>query len=259
MMVPWTVKRQLTFLFIAALAAAAAIFSVWLVSNKPSCSDGIQNQGEESIDCGGPCAACLGEVKDLVVSWAKPFRLKDGVYDAAALVENPNLFLALPSLKYEFKLYDEDGILVAVRSGKTFFNPGEKFVVFETGIKTGKRIPKRAFIEFERNPRWKRVKEETSRLVVSGKNFTNDPFPRLTARVSNKSIFPAGEVRAVAVLYDGAGNAKAVSAAAVGPVNGGSSRRISFTWPKPFAEVPASSEIFLRTNWAERPTNRGGQ
>ncbi|NOZ80375.1 MAG: hypothetical protein GXP63_01770 [DPANN group archaeon] len=25
----------------------------------PTCSDGIQNQGEEGIDCGGPCAACL--------------------------------------------------------------------------------------------------------------------------------------------------------------------------------------------------------
>lgn len=24
----------------------------------PTCSDGIQNQGEEDVDCGGPCAAC---------------------------------------------------------------------------------------------------------------------------------------------------------------------------------------------------------
>jgi len=26
----------------------------------PTCSDGIQNQGETGIDCGGPCAACSG-------------------------------------------------------------------------------------------------------------------------------------------------------------------------------------------------------
>ena len=25
-----------------------------------TCSDGIQNQGELSIDCGGPCKACSG-------------------------------------------------------------------------------------------------------------------------------------------------------------------------------------------------------
>jgi hypothetical protein len=27
----------------------------------PTCNDGVQNQGEEGIDCGGPCAACVGE------------------------------------------------------------------------------------------------------------------------------------------------------------------------------------------------------
>lgn len=27
----------------------------------PSCSDGIQNQGETGVDCGGPCAACSGD------------------------------------------------------------------------------------------------------------------------------------------------------------------------------------------------------
>ncbi|NOY35703.1 MAG: hypothetical protein GXP44_02175 [bacterium] len=253
MIIPWTVKRQLTFLFIAALIVGAAVFSLWIVSNNPTCFDGKQNQGEESVDCGGPCEACLGEIKNLVVSWAKPFKLKDGVYDAAALVENPNLFLALPSLKYKFKLYDEDGVLVAVRGGETFFNPGEKFVIFETGIETGKRIPKRAFIELEQNPRWKRIEKETARLVVSGKSFTNDPFPRLTARISNKSIFSADGVYAVAVLYDGEKNATAASSAAIGLVDGGSSRQISFTWPKPFAENPASSEILLRTNWTEQP------
>ncbi len=257
MIIPWTAKRQLTFLFIVVFAVGAAVFSVWIATNHSTCFDGKQNQGEEDIDCGGPCAACLGEVKNLVVSWAKPFKLKDGVYDAAALVENPNLFLALSSLKYKFKLYDEDGVLVAVRDGETFFNPGEKFVIFETGIETGKRIPKRAFIEFERNPQWKRIKEETSQLVVSGKNFSNNPFPRLTAQISNKSIFSADGVYAVAVLYDGEKNAKAVSATAIGSVGGGSSRQISFTWPEPFTEDPASSEILLRTNWTEQP-NQGG-
>jgi len=27
-------------------------------SNPPSCNDGIKNQGETGVDCGGPCAAC---------------------------------------------------------------------------------------------------------------------------------------------------------------------------------------------------------
>ncbi len=33
-------------------------YNVVVSGNAPSCSDGIQNQGEEGIDCGGPCAPC---------------------------------------------------------------------------------------------------------------------------------------------------------------------------------------------------------
>ena len=30
----------------------------FLNQNKETCSDGIQNQGETGIDCGGPCPKC---------------------------------------------------------------------------------------------------------------------------------------------------------------------------------------------------------
>src|SRR5829696_3181026 len=32
----------------------------------PTCSDGIQNQGETGIDCGGPCTACALSARDSV-------------------------------------------------------------------------------------------------------------------------------------------------------------------------------------------------
>ncbi|HEX2879389.1 MAG TPA: PQQ-dependent sugar dehydrogenase [Polyangiaceae bacterium] len=37
-------------------------------SSTPSCSDGIQNQGETGIDCGGPCSACSGSVVQLGIA-----------------------------------------------------------------------------------------------------------------------------------------------------------------------------------------------
>lgn len=33
-------------------------YSIVITGGGPSCSDGIQNQGEEDVDCGGPCPAC---------------------------------------------------------------------------------------------------------------------------------------------------------------------------------------------------------
>ena len=33
-------------------------FSTYVSEESPTCSDGIQNQGEAGVDCGGPCSAC---------------------------------------------------------------------------------------------------------------------------------------------------------------------------------------------------------
>lgn len=37
---------------------ASEEFYVFVESSEPSCSDGIRNQGEEDVDCGGPCDDC---------------------------------------------------------------------------------------------------------------------------------------------------------------------------------------------------------
>ena len=58
--------RKLTCLLIAVTAILFSINSCKKSSSDeddkqttPTCSDGIQNQGETGIDCGGPCPACL--------------------------------------------------------------------------------------------------------------------------------------------------------------------------------------------------------
>lgn len=248
MPIPWTVKKQLTYLSVLALFVAGALFFAWLSATKPTCFDNKQNQGEENIDCGGPCEACLGEIRNLIVVWSKEFKLEGGEYEAAALVKNPNLFLGAPSLKYRFKIYGDNNILIAVREGETFINPGEQYVIFESGIDTGERVPKSAFIELEENPEWERIEKEIPQIVVSGKEFFNEPYPRLMVDISNKSVFPVSDISAVAVLYDGDGNAKAVSSTKIKSIEGDSSRRIVFTWPSPFPEEYSSSDVFLRTN-----------
>ncbi len=248
MPIPWTVKKQLTYLSVLALLVAAALVWGWFSATKPTCFDEKQNQGEENIDCGGPCEPCLGEIKNLIVVWSKEFKLQDGKYDAAALVKNPNLFLGVPSLKYKFKIYGENNILIAVREGETFINPRERYVIFESGIDTGERVPKSAFLELEENPEWKRIEREIPQIVVSGKDFFNEPYPRLEVEISNKSVFPVSGISAVAVLYDEEGSAKAVSSTRIGLIEGDSSRRVVFTWPRSFSGDYSSSDVFLRVN-----------
>ncbi len=250
MAISWIARKQITYFLIFVIVVLVAGFFIWQSATKPTCFDGKQNQGEEGVDCGGPCKnPCLGEVKEPLVLWTKFFEISQGKYDTIALIENPNLFLGLSSVKYQFKLYNKDNVLIAFRDGETFINPGETFPIFETNIDTGRRVPSRAFIELEKNLNWERTGKEKPQLVVSKKQFSNlPPFPRLDATINNKSISSVDNIFAVAILYNKDKNAIAVSATKIDSIQGGASWDISFTWPQPFSEEPSSIEIFLRTS-----------
>lgn len=53
-------SRKIIYGFFYFLIAAAVLWGSYKIffSSAPSCSDGILNQGEENIDCGGPCVPC---------------------------------------------------------------------------------------------------------------------------------------------------------------------------------------------------------
>ncbi len=248
MMLPWAAKKQLIFFFVFLLIIIIVLILIWVSFNSATCSDNKQNQKETGVDCGGPCNVCLGEIKNIIVLWSKVFELKNGVYEAAALVDNPNLFLGSRLLRYKFKLYDSNNILITIKEGTTFINPDERFLIIESNIDAGKRIPSRAFFEIEENLLWERIEKEKFQIIVSDKQFLNKPFPKLIVRVDNKSLFEIKNIEGAAVLYDKNKNSKAVSFTKISDIGPESWKQIIFTWSKSFEEEPDSSEIFLRTN-----------
>lgn len=251
MLVPWIIKRQTAYFLIFLFLALAVFGLAWLNINFSSCFDGKQNQKEKGVDCGGPCKkTCLGDIKNIIILWAQVFPAGNGFYDAVAVVDNPNLRLSSPEVFYRFKIYDIQNTLIASRSGHTFINPGEKFSVFESGIETNGKIPARAFIEFQ-PIEWEFLNKERHQLVVSGKEFVNNPKPSLRTFISNKSYLAEKNIEAVAFLYDEHGNAKAASASHIDYLAGGGSAEIVFTWPESFSQEPFSSEIFFRTGLAD--------
>ena len=50
--------KSLKMLFLGLLVASLAVYSCKDEDANATCSDGILNQGETAIDCGGPCTAC---------------------------------------------------------------------------------------------------------------------------------------------------------------------------------------------------------
>ena len=191
------------------LRAAMALFS----TNPPTCSDGKQNQSERGIDCGGTCSlACKEDVSPLVIEWSRAFKVEDGTYDVVAFVENQNGTYGVEKAIYHFKIYDKDNILIAEKFGKTYVKEREKFAVFETGIKTGKRIPQRVFFEFAPDMSWEKVSAKSLNISTKDKVIIDiDSRPRLNVTIVNESFSPVKNLDIVAILYDINDNALSVS------------------------------------------------
>jgi hypothetical protein len=249
---PWRTRRQILYFGLFSVIILTVIAGlVWYFWPEPTCFDGRKNQGEEGIDCGGPCTPCLKEIKDISVLWTRFFKNREGFYDVAALVENPNLFGGISSIGYKFGLYDADNVLIAERKGSAFINPGERWIIFESGFSVGWRIPYRAYMEFDQQKNWKYFKKERPFLGVVRKDFSNFPFPRLSSEIKNDSLFDVKDVFVSAVLYDDIGGAVGVSFTKIDLIKAESSQIAAFTWPQPFEKEPASIEVIATTNLME--------
>ncbi len=56
----------------------------------PTCSDGIQNQGETEIDCGGPCSACQQSPQRPVITSAQKTLISQTILASAFVKDLPS-------------------------------------------------------------------------------------------------------------------------------------------------------------------------
>ena len=248
----WPMRRQLfLFSFFAVFVFAVVGWVIYKFSPAPTCFDKKLNQSEERVDCGGECEPCVGNPEDLVTFWVRPFAIGLGRYEAAALIENPNLRAGARELAYKIHLF-ENNILVAMKEGTTFLNPRDKFLIFESNIATGERRPDRAQIEF-REIRWKVFDRERPNVLVSSKTFepTLSGNGRVRVVLKNQTLFSINDVYVSAALMDARGNALGVSASKVDRIGAEGMREVFFTWPHPFEPAPSNIEVFVRTNLTE--------
>ncbi|MEI6528127.1 MAG: FxLYD domain-containing protein [bacterium] len=216
---------------------------------KPAtCFDKVQNQSEQGVDCGGPCQAlCPAQYADLNVKWARLSKVDDGVYNVLAYVENPNLQAGVSQIKYVFKLYDKDGVLLSERYGSTFIPANKITAIFEGEMRTGTKIGTRVGFDILSQTGWVKETAAENDLTQSGvEMLTADTRPRVEATVANTSIKEIKNVEAVAIVYDIEGNTLAFSRTIIDSLPANSSQQITYTWPKPLERDYATIEIVLR-------------
>lgn len=252
MALSWRIKRKLSITtgIILVVGIPLVAFVVARLNVAPTCFDGIQNQQEAGIDCGGPCdLSCAKGNVGLVVNWARSVLVSSGVYDVVAYIDNDLDGAAIKRIHYTFRVYGDDGKVIAEREGTTFVNPGESFVVYEPGIETGYKIPERTSFSFENDPTWTRTTENPPDIQVRERHLSNlNTKPELRAKLENNELISVKNIPVIAVVYDQKGNAIGVSGTFIEKFPRTSEKVIHFTWPEPFDGKASRVEIIPRVS-----------
>ena len=177
--------------------------------------------------------------------WTRFFEIRDGFVDAAALVENPNNF-NVEKLKYSFKIYDKNNILIAIKEGEAFAAPFEKFIIFEPNIAISERVAGRVLVDLKDVVFGRNSANFLPKIDVLGtEKFLEDIFPRIIVNIKNRDSQSFRNVQATIVVFDENQNAIAVSRTEIPFLGIGDEMSLVFTWPKSLNGV-SYTEVFFK-------------
>jgi Metallo-peptidase family M12/GEVED domain/Secretion system C-terminal sorting domain len=152
----------------------------------PTCSDGIQNQGETGVDCGGPCPACTGETVLLASYFESGWdSWTDGGSDVAR-VNSANSWEGI----YSIRLADNSGTQSAMTSPA--FNLSDatgaeiEFHFYASSMEVGEDF----WVRYNNGSGW-----TTIATYIRGTNFNNSTFYVTTVTVPNFNPTTAGSFR----------------------------------------------------------------
>jgi hypothetical protein len=234
-----------------------------VIRKEPTCFDGIQNQGEEEIDCGGPCEACPippPPVEDLIISWEKIIPSGQNLYDLVAQIKNSNTDYGANLIGYNFKIYDKQNSLLNKKEGKTFILPGETKYIIEPFISSEKAD--RTVFEISQID-WQRLKVyKEPEIIIKEKiyqNLSGNPYyGEASGIVINKSSYDFDKILINVVLYGGEENVLGAGSVELSTMLSSEERYFNVLWPYPifgtvsFVEMQAETNVFNSENFMKR-------
>lgn len=243
MQLTWARRRQIITLAIVFGSVALIFLLGWLIFRAgPSCHNNKKDSNEEGVDCGGVCALqCADTHPRLQSLWTKTFTVRDGVYDVASLVQNPNNDAGVSQLDYTVDLYDASGRSILSRDFSTFVNPGDSALLIGGGLSAGGILATQARLTI--HPDYVYVRASTTpNKLVSVLNYdliTPNTTPVLYATIENETPNTLTNIPVTALVSDINGPL-GVSQTFVESLGPHQQKEVSFTWPRKFEYDAAS-------------------
>lgn len=261
-----TKKLLVGSIFIAVLLFLLAAF-VFMFKEDPTCEDGIQNQNESGIDCGGPCFPCPERpvLKDLeVISTEWVFDIENR-YDIAFKLKNPNSLYGLAEFQYRAIIYGADGQIMdqtSIQDG--FILPGEEKYLLVQAVPLGS-APVDVKIEFSpiSDEAWQKFTDyEEPNLVINNKHYEElsggvAGFSRVAGTLINSSQYDFENILVKVVLRDSNGNLLAMNHQQMSTVRAREQRDFNMIFPHSFpgkvtqVEVEPEVNVFDSANFIQ--------
>ena len=245
----WAARRRFFILLIIG-SVAVSFLAVVLISTfykAPTCSDGIKNQDESGVDCGGACSYLCFEQELLpTVLFTKALQSGSGHTDVIAMIENKNATAAAKNVSYSITLYGVGQSLIQQVTGTTDFPPGVRIPIYVPGIASGKQKVVNAFLDItEPSLRWFTATKDVRIIpaVLNTKQIGTTTAPRIEAILANQSVSSMTNVKVVVLVRDDKGDVIAASTTIIPTIPAQGQETAIFTWNNEFISIPASIEV----------------
>lgn len=245
----WAARRRFIILLIIGAVVAAFVATIFIAtfSKTPTCSDGIQNQDETGIDCGGGCAyLCTAEMQRPTVLFTKAIENGVGRTDVIASIENKNASAAVKNVPYKITLYGTGQFLIQEVTGTFDLPSGATVPIYIPGIASGKQTGLQAFLSIDTSAlKWYAFPASERILPIVSNTSQSDTAdaPRIEAILSNPTALPFNNVPVIVVVHDKDNLVIAASKTIISSIPPQGTATVTFTWNSAFPSAPAAIEV----------------
>lgn len=226
-----------------------------------TCFDGIQNQNEAAIDCGGVCGACQEKPAVLDMQVLETSLIPGGAGETDVLVKiyNPNDRYGASRFAYTMTLKDSQGNVVVTKTGESFILPRETKYIVRTNIATGSSAMSAEVTMSDIDWHLFSGYREKPALNVYAKHYgpvtTGVGFGQADGTLSNESGFDFQSLTVKVVLRDASDRPLAVNMTEMRTVTAGERRDFRLIWPTYFPgnvekiEVETEADVYHADNF----------
>jgi hypothetical protein len=255
-------KRIIVVVFYIGLLIIAGLGIHSLFTPNPTCNDGIRNQLEGGVDCGGPCPPCPEEEKisPLKIMNKEWVNTESNKFDAVVKVKNPNSSLGAAEIQFKAVfLDDENKVLQEVSDLKSFILPDDEKLVLLQNIELS-RPPKDLKIEVVETD-WKKFSDYSSpKLPIIRTSFEENPEgvsgSRVVGTLINESSTDYETIKVKAILKNREGKLLAVNSHVMNTVRAGEERDFKMVFSSAYnlsdvfdVDIKAETNIFNSHNY----------